>query len=123
MLNKSLNELFVRWTYRIRRSSTTPNRLKHFIRPRLEEAEERLAPANLIAPVVANPTFIAQLTRFNPNPAESRPVDYSSPVVAVNPTRGLDVGAIAFVHDALRKARDAGAAIVLISTELDEALS
>ncbi|MGC4045420.1 MAG: ATP-binding cassette domain-containing protein [Armatimonas sp.] len=41
-------------------------------------------------------------------------------VVAVNPTRGLDVGAIAFVHDALRKARDAGAAIVLISTELDE---
>ena len=41
-------------------------------------------------------------------------------VVAVNPTRGLDVGAIAFVHDALRKAREAGAAIVLISTELDE---
>lgn len=43
-------------------------------------------------------------------------------VVAVNPTRGLDVGAIAFVHDALRKARKGGAAIVLISTELDEVL-
>jgi general nucleoside transport system ATP-binding protein len=41
-------------------------------------------------------------------------------VVAVNPTRGLDVGAIAFVHDALRKARASGTAIVLISTELDE---
>jgi simple sugar transport system ATP-binding protein len=44
-------------------------------------------------------------------------------VVAVNPTRGLDVGAIAFVHDALRRAQAAGAAIVLISTELDEVLA
>ncbi len=44
-------------------------------------------------------------------------------VVAVNPTRGLDVGAIAYVHDALRKAQESGAAIVLISTELEEVLS
>jgi general nucleoside transport system ATP-binding protein len=44
-------------------------------------------------------------------------------VVAVNPTRGLDVGAIAYVHDALRQAKTNGAAIVLISTELDEVLS
>lgn len=44
-------------------------------------------------------------------------------VVAVNPTRGLDVGAIAYVHRALRGARDAGAAIVLISTELEEVLT
>jgi simple sugar transport system ATP-binding protein len=44
-------------------------------------------------------------------------------VIAVNPTRGLDVGATAFVHEALRAARADGAAIVLISTELDEVLS
>ncbi|MDX1933346.1 MAG: ABC transporter ATP-binding protein [Capsulimonadales bacterium] len=44
-------------------------------------------------------------------------------VIAVNPTRGLDVGAIAFVYDALRRARDEGAAIVLISTELEEILT
>ena len=44
-------------------------------------------------------------------------------VIAVNPTRGLDVGAIAYVHDALRQAQKAGAAIVLISTELDEVLN
>lgn len=44
-------------------------------------------------------------------------------VLAVNPTRGLDVGAIAYVHDALRQAQARGAAIVLISTELDEVLS
>ncbi|MBC8141566.1 MAG: ABC transporter ATP-binding protein [Armatimonadetes bacterium] len=41
-------------------------------------------------------------------------------IIAVNPTRGLDVGAIAYVHNALRQARDNGAAVVLISTELSE---
>lgn len=44
-------------------------------------------------------------------------------IVAVNPTRGLDVGAIAYVHRALREAQARGAAIVLISTELDEVLT
>ena len=44
-------------------------------------------------------------------------------VVAVNPTRGLDVGAISYVHKALREAQASGAAIVLISTELDEVLA
>nr|WP_281380192.1 ATP-binding cassette domain-containing protein [Armatimonas rosea] len=44
-------------------------------------------------------------------------------VVAVNPTRGLDVGAISYVHKALREAQASGAAIVLISTELDEVLT
>ena len=44
-------------------------------------------------------------------------------VVAVNPTRGLDIGATAYVHESLLRARDDGAAIVLISTELDEVLS
>jgi len=41
-------------------------------------------------------------------------------LVAVNPTRGLDVTAAAYVHDQLRRQRDRGAAILLISTELDE---
>ena len=44
-------------------------------------------------------------------------------VIAVNPTRGLDVGAIAYVHEALRQAQAAGAAILLISTELEEVLA
>ena len=38
------------------------------------------------------------------------------------PTRGLDFGASAFVHDALRKARNEGAAILLHSLDLDELL-
>ena len=41
-------------------------------------------------------------------------------VVAVQPTRGLDLGASRRVHDALRQARDDGAAVLLISLDLDE---
>lgn len=41
-------------------------------------------------------------------------------VVAVNPTRGLDVRAAQFVHEQLAQARDRGAAVLLISTDLDE---
>jgi simple sugar transport system ATP-binding protein len=41
-------------------------------------------------------------------------------VVAVQPTRGLDLGAMARVHDALRDARAKGAAVLLVSLDLDE---
>ncbi len=44
-------------------------------------------------------------------------------IVAMNPTRGLDIGAIRFVHEQLLQARKRGAAIVLISTDLDEILA
>jgi general nucleoside transport system ATP-binding protein len=41
-------------------------------------------------------------------------------IVANQPTRGLDVGSIEFVHRTLLEARDRGAAILLVSVELDE---
>jgi simple sugar transport system ATP-binding protein len=41
-------------------------------------------------------------------------------IVANQPTRGLDVGSIEFVHRTLLEARDRGTAILLISVELDE---
>jgi general nucleoside transport system ATP-binding protein len=44
-------------------------------------------------------------------------------LVAAQPTRGLDVGAIEFVHRRLVEERDEGRAIVLVSLELDEILS
>jgi ABC-type uncharacterized transport system ATPase subunit len=44
-------------------------------------------------------------------------------IVANQPTRGLDVGAAAFVQERLLEARGAGAAILLISEDLDEVLS
>jgi ABC-type uncharacterized transport system ATPase subunit len=44
-------------------------------------------------------------------------------LVAAQPTRGLDVGAIEYVHRRLVDVRDAGKAVLLISLELDEILS
>ena len=44
-------------------------------------------------------------------------------VLANQPARGLDEGAIAFVHEQLLTAREQGAGIVLISEDLDELLS
>lgn len=44
-------------------------------------------------------------------------------VIAVQPTRGLDVGAIEFIHQQLLKLRDEGKAILLISLELDEVMN
>jgi len=44
-------------------------------------------------------------------------------LIAAQPTRGLDVGAIEYVHRRLVAERDAGRAILLVSLELDEVLS
>ena len=44
-------------------------------------------------------------------------------LVAVQPTRGLDVGAIEYIHKQLVKERDSGKAVLLVSLELDEVMS
>jgi simple sugar transport system ATP-binding protein len=44
-------------------------------------------------------------------------------LIAAQPTRGLDVGAIEFVHRRLVEERDEGRAVLLISLEIDEILS
>jgi len=44
-------------------------------------------------------------------------------LLAVQPTRGLDIGATRFVHEQLLAARAAGCAVLLVSTELDEILA
>ena len=43
-------------------------------------------------------------------------------LVAVQPTRGLDVGAIEYIHKQLVKQRDEGRAVLLVSLELDEVM-
>ncbi|MDQ2991900.1 MAG: ABC transporter ATP-binding protein [Candidatus Eremiobacteraeota bacterium] len=50
-------------------------------------------------------------------------IDNPKFVLAYNPTRGIDVGAAALVQSRLMQARNAGAAILLISFELDEILT
>ena len=44
-------------------------------------------------------------------------------LIASQPTRGLDVGSIEFIHGRIVEARDNGAAVLLISAELDEIMS
>jgi simple sugar transport system ATP-binding protein len=49
--------------------------------------------------------------------------EFSRPVkllVASQPTRGLDVGSIEFIHSQIMEKRDSGTAIMLVSPELDE---
>jgi ABC-type uncharacterized transport system ATPase subunit len=50
----------------------------------------------------------------------SRPVKL---LVAAQPTRGLDVGSIEFIHSEIVKMRDQGAAVLLVSAELDEIMA
>jgi simple sugar transport system ATP-binding protein len=53
-----------------------------------------------------------------------REVDRENPLlIAVQPTRGLDVGAIEYIHGQLVAQRDAGKAVLLVSLELDEVMN
>jgi simple sugar transport system ATP-binding protein len=49
----------------------------------------------------------------------SRPVKF---LLAAQPTRGLDVGSIEYIHKRLIQKRDEGTAVLLVSTELDEVM-
>lgn len=54
----------------------------------------------------------------------ARELDRNTPLlIAVQPTRGLDVGAIEFIHKQIVKQRDAGSGILLISLELEEVMN
>ena len=44
-------------------------------------------------------------------------------LVAVQPTRGLDVGAIEYIHKQLVATRDAGTGVLLVSLELEEVMN
>ena len=44
-------------------------------------------------------------------------------IIAAQPTRGVDVGAIEFIHERLVGAREGGAGVLLISSEIDEILA
>jgi simple sugar transport system ATP-binding protein len=47
----------------------------------------------------------------------------ASVVLACHPTRGVDLGAIEFIHDRLLAERDAGRAVLLVSSELSEVIA
>jgi simple sugar transport system ATP-binding protein len=52
--------------------------------------------------------------------------EFSRPIrllVAAQPTRGLDVGSIEYIHRKIVEKRDAGTAVLIVSTELDEVMA
>jgi simple sugar transport system ATP-binding protein len=54
----------------------------------------------------------------------ARELSHASKVlVAAQPTRGLDVGSIEFIHRQIIELRDQGTAVLLVSAELDEILT
>ena len=54
----------------------------------------------------------------------AREIDRGLPlIIACQPTRGLDVGAIEYIHQQLVALRDAGKAVLLVSLELDEVMN
>jgi simple sugar transport system ATP-binding protein len=44
-------------------------------------------------------------------------------VIASQPTRGIDVGSIEYIHSRIVEERDAGAAVLIVSSELDEIMA
>ena len=59
---------------------------------------------------------------LHPDSASANPIPPRL-IVAHQPSWGLDIGAVAYVQDQLIAARDAGAAVLLISDDLDEVLA
>jgi len=89
----------------------------------LSEAEKRTVEFDIRLQSVQDP--ISSLSGGNKQKVVlarelSRPVKM---LVASQPTRGLDVGSIEFVHKRILEERDAGRAVLLFSTELDEVLA
>ncbi len=71
-----------------------------------------LTPANALSGGNQQKVIIAREMRFEPKL-----------LVAAQPTRGVDIGAMEFIYNQLIKARDQGKAVLLISADLDEILS
>jgi simple sugar transport system ATP-binding protein len=72
----------------------------------------------------ARPALV-ELLRRQPAEARAGARDGAEPKVLLvgQPTRGVDIGAIEFIHRELVKSRDAGCAVLVVSVELDEILS
>ena len=58
-----------------------------------------------------------------PGTAGNAPPEPPKLIIAHQPTWGLDIGAVAYVQQQLIAARDAGAAVLVISDDLDEVLT
>jgi ABC-type uncharacterized transport system ATPase subunit len=88
-----------------------------------EHAEDRVAEFDIRTQSIETP--VASLSGGNQQKVVlarelSRPL---AALVANQPTRGVDVGAIEFLHQRLVRERDQGTAVLIVSTELDEVVA
>ncbi|MGZ8745255.1 MAG: ABC transporter ATP-binding protein [Nocardioides sp.] len=110
MLNRSHGEPFVQ------RGSLRLDRLEEFATDKLKEYDVR-------APGIT--TLAGQLSGGNQQKvvvARELSRDLKL-LVAAQPTRGVDVGSIEFIHKQIVAGRDAGVPVLVVSTELDEVVS
>src|ERR687884_722310 len=93
-----------------------PNRLVRWARRLLEQFDVRGGGPQTPAAALpgGNPPKVVLAREISREP---------SVLLAAQPTRGLDVGAIEFVHRRLVEARDSGKGVLLVSLELEEVLS
>ena len=110
MLNRSHGEPFVR------RGSLQLDKLKAFAQDKVREYDVR-------APGIT--TLAGQLSGGNQQKVVvarelSRDLEL---LVAAQPTRGVDVGSIEFIHKQIVAGRDAGVPVLVVSTELDEVVA
>jgi len=89
------------------------------------QARQMMADFDVRAPQTKERTLASRLSGGNQQKVVlARALQFGAElIVAVDPTRGLDVAAAAFVHEQLRQAVSDGKAILLISTDLDEILA
>ena len=83
-----------------------------------------LAAAGCLSPRGDAPPVHTYQFSLDDRAGEVRQPDVNGPVLLVGqPTRGVDIGAIEFIHRELVKSRDEGCAVLVVSVELDEILS
>ena len=89
-----------------------------------ESAEARVEDFDIRTPSIFNP--VRNLSGGNQQKVIAAR-EFTRPgvklIVASQPTRGLDVGSIEYIHKRIVEQRDAGAAVLIVSSELDEVIS
>ncbi len=93
-----------------------------------ERAVERTAEALVQEYDVRTPNVFVPISKLSGGNQQkvivAREFSRAAPLlIAAQPTRGLDVGSIEYIHKQIVRQRDAGAAVLLVSSELDEILS
>jgi ABC-type uncharacterized transport system ATPase subunit len=102
-----------------------PIAVRGLLRPKQARAWARTLISKFDIRIASESTLVRTLSGGNLQKVViARELAHNAPVlIAEQPTRGVDVGAIEFIHAQLMRERDRGHAILLVSAELSEILS